>query len=113
MLFCLLLINRKLLKIVTENMRYVIIQIFDKKFRLTLLVELQKNRDDKIRTCGPRDPNTVRYQTALHPDNIKLFPLRRGGLGRGLTSPYTLIINRQTYKSSLSSKFFWGGKFRK
>ena len=42
MLFCLLLINRKLLKIVTENMRYVIIQIFDKKFRLTLLVELQK-----------------------------------------------------------------------
>ena len=27
-----------------------------------------KNRDDKIRTCDPRDPNTVRYQAALHPD---------------------------------------------
>ena len=28
-------------------------------------------RDDKIRTCDPRDPNTVRYQTALHPDDIR------------------------------------------
>ena len=32
-----------------------------------------KNRDDKIRTCDPRDPNTVRYQAALHPD---IFYLR-------------------------------------
>ena len=29
-----------------------------------------KNRDDKIRTCDPRDPNTVRYQAALHPENL-------------------------------------------
>ena len=29
-----------------------------------------KNRDDKIRTCDPRDPNTVRYQAALHPDIV-------------------------------------------
>ena len=30
-------------------------------------------RDDKIRTCDPRDPNTVRYQAALHPDDIQLL----------------------------------------
>ena len=35
-----------------------------------------KNRDDKIRTCDPRVPNTVRYQTALHPDdNILLLSM--------------------------------------
>ena len=26
-----------------------------------------KNRDDRIRTCGPFVPNEVRYQTAPHP----------------------------------------------
>ena len=34
-----------------------------------------KNRDDKIRTCDPRDPNTVRYQAALHPDILFKFQL--------------------------------------
>ena len=35
-----------------------------------ILPKITKYRDDKIRTCDPRDPNTVRYQAALHPDKI-------------------------------------------
>ena len=31
-----------------------------------------KNRDDRIRTCGPFVPNEVRYQAALHPDKTSL-----------------------------------------
>ena len=40
-----------------------------------------KNRDDKIRTCDPRDPNTVRYQAALHPDRYIQFSKYRVQLG--------------------------------
>ena len=29
-------------------------------------------RDDTIRTCDPLVPSEVRYQTALHPDNLLL-----------------------------------------
>lgn len=55
-----------------------------------------KNRDDKIRTCGPRDPNTVRYQTALHPDRLLNFlDLERT---YGATSPRT-ILNRSRRQS--------------
>ena len=31
-----------------------------------------KNRDDRIRTCGPFVPNEVRYQAALHPEGPTL-----------------------------------------
>ena len=31
-----------------------------------------KNRDDRIRTCGPFVPNEVRYQTAPHPGDCNL-----------------------------------------
>ena len=33
----------------------------------------KKNRNDRIWTCDPCDPNTVRYQTALHSDFLYLL----------------------------------------
>ena len=43
----------------------------------------KKNRNDRIWTCDPCDPNTVRYQTALHSDfffmNLFYLPVSQFG----------------------------------
>ena len=36
------------------------------------MTRLFSSRDDRIRTCGPFVPNEVRYQSALHPEQLTL-----------------------------------------
>ena len=64
----------------------------------------KKNRDDKIRTCDPCDPNTVRYQTALHPDLFN-FNANRCRFAECAT-PLRKTCHRQLFlRQSATSRF--------
>ena len=61
-----------------------------------------KNRDDTIRTCDPFVPSEVRYQAALHPDNlfIQFSNLFQAQLG------LSIIRLHRTYRFSIRLPYY-------
>ena len=100
---------------------------FPKNLNKTLIATIKKrsdfwsnlliisSRDDRIWTCGPRDPNTVRYQAALHPDDILyrnylVFKIVVIWCATNLSKQYLIVFSAECYIPTIffhTKTLFW------